>query len=567
MDHRHFKLTSLALAVALLGGCASGGGSFAVDDVADTKVVSNPIADNDPTFIKAPVKTEETPLMGYVMTGNIPVTVNGKFDDLSFEEKKKAKETLFPVALTEENQKRFGSRPDPVSEVTLYDPLTKTAFEEAALGDAETFSQPVYRGDYHKATLLNKGENGLGSHTASGLTYTLDDNYNPQAYQLFYYGDGLAKSLPMAGTVKYSGGTRLAYQLSGTDTSRQGVLTANEGASVDMTVDFSAKTFTVAMASKSPDSLKWNASGSGKINGAGFSGTMKGKDRIWRSTTPPADDYDTSYVIDGAFFGAKGEEVAGKYVSVDEQGRNNGLVVGVFNAAAGKTTGDTALEELHYVGLITHSAESFTDYEIADASKTAYLPQADLIEIDGKTLTINRTPDALGIDFPALAFVSAGALENRYFVKGTVTASADMPTAGAAQYAGKWTGSGTTDKDAAAYRNAEARFSADWTKKTLEGRLYGPDQVVSAETTPGITFSATIKGAGFSGEAVFNKLPTTVTRDADASAIGVFTGKGKVDGRFFGPGANELGGTILKEDKTFGAVFAGKQIETSEPRH
>ena len=75
--------------------------------------------------------------------------------------------------------------------------------------------------------------------------------------------------------------------------------------------------------------------------------------------------------------------------------------------------------------------------------------------------------------------------------------------------------------------------------------------------TPAVKFeNLAITDNGFTGKA------NLAVHDGNTTGSGsVITGEANVVGHFYGTNANEIGGTVIKEDKTFGAVFGGKQIQ------
>lgn len=109
-------------------------------------------------------------------------------------------------------------------------------------------------------------------------------------------------------------------------------------------------------------------------------------------------------------------------------------------------------------------------------------------------------------------------------------------------------------KGAGVFRDAGTEFAADRGRQKFDGRLCAKDQALDLSVTPDVTFQSDIDGAAFSGKAALNRMATPHHFGTDASLVGHFIGPGSVTVGFFGPQANELGGVIVKDDKSPSAV-------------
>lgn len=147
---------------------------------------------------------------------------------------------------------------------------------------------------------------------------------------------------------------------------------------------------------------------------------------------------------------------------------------------------------------------------------------------------------------------------NRLAVIGLETRSGDMPTGAVAEYVGE-TRLEARPKDAPGdwdrYRS-DIRLTADFSKNTVSGHMDDWAQwTFGGPTTalPGLSYrlaEAPITGAGFA---------TTVAPGADCADCPSIMNS-EVVGAFYGPGADEAGGTIEIEFDDSGTVYIGAGV-------
>ncbi|OAV01162.1 Outer membrane receptor for lactoferrin or transferrin, lipoprotein B [Moraxella catarrhalis] len=204
----------------------------------------------------------------------------------------------------------------------------------------------------------------------------------------------------------------------------------------------------------------------------------------------------------------------------------------------------------------------------------------------GETLMVN---DKVQVQFCCsnLEHLKFGSLSigdsNSVFLQGERTATKGdkaMPVEGNAKYRGTWagyvTGSSNTSKGYEAQQFADnanrAEFDVDFAKKSLTGKLI-PN--TSSDGKSAFDITATINGNGFSGKANTPDIKTGGLKlDSKNSESGrVIVKDAVVTGGFYGPQANELGGSFTyksndvgsqDKDSSASVVFGARKQEVKQ---
>ncbi|WP_249961905.1 transferrin-binding protein-like solute binding protein [Histophilus somni] len=408
-----------------------------------------------------------------------------------------------------------------------------------------------------------------------------------------------------------SGATSLDLELNRKETKKPMGLTATFNA------DFSSKKLTGSLTSNGPayvsdQKIKERYKIDADIKGNRFVG----------SATSTAHEHtifgkDADKRLEGGFFGPKAEELAGKFLTDD-----NSLFV-VFGAKR-ESKGDEKLEtrfDAYKISTDNNKLEKETmdtfgnaSYLVLDGRQFPLVPESNagttgagntgknefITTIDGSTLNKtnheNHKKYKVTVCCSNLQYVKFGSygeqttengavtthngtsisqLTNGHlFLTGERTSLADMEKEkGTANYRGTWQADfsskdrgvvGTVDPgDSRNGDNAKSRveFDVNFGGKTVTGKFFDADGI-----QPALTMDSTkIEGNGFSGTA---KTQGDFQLDKGSTGAGItvtFT-DAKVEGAFYGPNANEIGGTITSNgagDKV-GGVFGTKRQEPSK---
>lgn len=319
-----------------------------------------------------------------------------------------------------------------------------------------------------------------------------------------------------------------------------------------------------------------------------FRGKVIPKDKEPTSTEHP---FTSEGVLEGGFYGPKGEELGGKFLANDKK------VFGVFSAKEDPENPELRRETLIDGKLITFStkttngttnttttnAENFktedissfgeADYLLIDKYPIPLLPETensgDFIssrhhDVGGKTYKVeacckNLNYVKFGMYYEAppkekekdkdkdkeKEKQATTSIKTYYqFLLGLRTPSSEIPKEGSAKYHGSWFGYITDGKtsyspsgDKKRDKNALAEFDVDFDNKTLTGTLKRHDN-----RNPVFTINADFKKGGndFTGTAT----ATNFVIDGNNSHTGntQINIKTEVNGAFYGPDASELGG-------------------------
>lgn len=462
---------------------------------------------------------------------------------------------------------------------------------------------------------------------------------------VFYNGSTTAKELPTQDAVKYKGhwdfmtdvankgnrfsevkGTRQAgwwYGASSKDEYNR-LLTDEKnkpdgyngeyGHSSEFTVNFKEKKLTGGLFSNLQDSHKQKVTKTKRydidanIHGNRFRGSAIASDKEKDSETKHPFTSDAKDRLEGGFYGPKGEELAGKFLTDDNK------LFGVFGAKQeGKVEKTEAILDAYALGTFNKSGTTNPAFnanskkeldnfgninKLVLGSTVIDLTQGNdfvkTIDKEKPATTSNQAGEPLTVNDKVQVQVCCSNLEhlkfgslsigdsNSVFLQGERTATTGdkaMPVVGNAKYRGTWagyvTGSGNTSKGYEAQKFADnanrAEFDVDFAKKSLTGKLI-PN--TSSDGKSAFDITATIDGNGFSGKANTPDIKTGGLKiDSKNTESGrVIVKDAVVTGGFYGPQANELGGSFTyksndaeNKDSSASVVFgARKQQEVKQ---
>ncbi|HEZ2924650.1 TPA: transferrin-binding protein-like solute binding protein [Neisseria meningitidis] len=408
----------------------------------------------------------------------------------------------------------------------------------------------------------------------------------PKGY-LFYKGSNPSQALPM-GKVGYKGtwdyvtdakmGQKFS-QLGGSQAGdRYGALSAEEagvlrdkreaqegqtdfGLTSEFEVDFAAKTMTGALyrnnritnnetENKAKQIKRYDIQAD--LHGNRFKGKAVAADKgATNGSHPFISDSDS---LEGGFYGPKGEELAGKFLS------NDNKVAAVFGAkqkdkkegenAAGPAT-ETVIDAYRITGeeFKKEQIDSFGDVKklLVDGVELSLLPS------EGNKAAFQHEIEQNGVKATVccsnLDYMSFGKLskENKddMFLQGVRTPVSDVAarTEANAKYRGTWYGYIANDTSwSGEASNQEggnrAEFDVDFSTKKISGTLTAKDR-----TSPAFTITATIQDNGFSGVAKTGEngfaLDPKNTINPGYTRI-----QADVSGGFYGKNAIEMGGSF-----------------------
>lgn len=441
---------------------------------------------------------------------------------------------------------------------------------------------------------------------------------------LFYQGTQTAKQLPVS-EVKYKGTwdfmtdakkgqsfssfeRRAGNQYSAMSSHEYPSLLTDEkdkpngyngeyGHSSEFTVDFSKKSLKGELSSNIQDGHKGKVTKTKRydinasIHGNRFRGSATASNKNDTSKHPFTSDAKDS--LEGGFYGPKGEELAGKFLT------NDNKLFGVFGAKQESEAKETeAILDAYALGTFNkNNATTFTPFTkkqldnfgnakklvlgstvinlvSTDATKNEFTEDKPKSATNkaGETLMVNDKVSVktygYGRNFEYLKFgeLSVGG-SHSVFLQGERTATTGekaVPTEGTAKYLGNWvgyiTGKDTGTGTGKSFTDAQdiADFDIDFDKKTVNGKL-----TTQGRQDPVFSITGNIAGNGWTG--------TASTAEANAGGYKIdssSTGKSivikdaEVTGGFYGPNANEMGGSFTHNvDDKVSVVFGTKKQE------
>lgn len=410
--------------------------------------------------------------------------------------------------------------------------------------------------------------------------------FGPDGY-LFYKGSNPSQALPTGkvgykGTWDYVTDAKMGQKFSQLGNSqagdRYGALSAEEadvlrneseapkgqtdfGLTSEFEVDFAAKTMTGALyrnnrithnetENKTKQIKRYDIQAN--LHGNRFKGKAVAADRdATNGSHPFISDSDS---LEGGFYGPKGEELAGKFLSKDNK------VAAVFGAkqkdkkegenAAGLAT-ETVIDAYRITGgeFKKEQIDSFGDVKklLVDGVELSLLPS------EGNKAAFQHGIEQNGVKATVccsnLDYMSFGKLskENKddMFLQGVRTPVSDVAarTEANAKYRGTWYGyiaNGTSWSGEASNQEGgnRAEFDVDFSTKNISGTLTAKNR-----TSPAFTITATIQGNGFSGTARTGE--NGFALDPKNTINPVYTHiQADVSGGFYGKNAIEMGGSF-----------------------
>lgn len=370
------------------------------------------------------------------------------------------------------------------------------------------------------------------------------------------------------------------------------------GHSSEFTVDFSKKSLTGELFSNLQDHHKGNVNKTKRydikadIHGNRFRGSATAYDKAEASKSKHPFTSDATNRLEGGFYGPKGEELAGKFLTDDNK------LFGVFGAKQeGKVEKTEAILDAYALGTFnTNNATTFTpftkkqldnfgnakklvlgstviDLVSTDATKNEFTKEKPESATNkaGETLMVNDEVivKTYGKNFEYLKFgeLSVGT-SNSVFLQGERTATTGekaVPTEGTAKYLGNWvgyiTGKDTGTGTGKSFTDAQdiADFDIDFGKKTVKGKLTTKDR-----TEPVFNITGQIAGNGWTGKASTTEANAGGYKiDSSSTGKSIVIKDAKVTGGFYGPDATEMGGSFAHknsgDDGKVSVVFGTKK--------
>lgn len=370
------------------------------------------------------------------------------------------------------------------------------------------------------------------------------------------------------------------------------------GHSSEFTVDFSKKSLTGELFSNLQDRHKGDVTKTKRydikanIHGNRFRGSATAHDNKAESKTKHPFTSDAKNRLEGGFYGPKGEELAGKFLTDDNK------LFGVFGAKQESEVEKTeAILDAYALGTFNKpgttnpafTANSKKELDNFGNAKKLVLGSTviDLVPTDatkdvnefkekpksatnkaGETLMVNDevSVKTYGKNFEYLKFgeLSIGG-SHSVFLQGERTATTGekaVPTTGKAKYLGNWVGYITGAGTGKSFNEAQdiADFDIDFGNKSVSGKL-----ITKGRQDPVFNITGQIAGNGWTG--------TASTAEADAGGYNIDSSSStnksivienaNVTGGFYGPNANEMGGSFTHnaDDSKASVVFGTKRQE------
>lgn len=321
------------------------------------------------------------------------------------------------------------------------------------------------------------------------------------------------------------------------------------------------------------------------IHGNRFRGSATASDKTEDSKTQHPFTSDATNKLEGGFYGPKGEELAGKFLTDDNK------LFGVFGAKQeGKVEKTEAILDAYALGTFnTKEATTFTPFtkkqldNFGNAKKLVLGSTViDLVSTDatkneftkdkpksttnkaGETLMVNDkvSVKTYGKNFEYLKFgeLSVGT-SNSVFLQGERTAEKAVPTTGKAKYLGNWVGYITGADSSKGFNDAKdvADFDIDFASKTVNGKLITKDR-----KDPVFNITGQIAGNGWTGKASTAEANAGGYKiDSSSTGKSIVIKDAEVTGGFYGPNATEMGGSFAHknsgDDGKVSVVFGTKK--------
>lgn len=575
---------NLCLLAVYCAGCASGGGGFEVNKIPDRSANIQ----SGPVYIKGdtPAATDQTEL-GYTVTvpwgeewekqGVKAVTETrvekdaSQYDAIRFMADDGKKEERL-ISLKHDGAKWQPG--DGLDDVALESDLTQHGLFGKRYGS--DFREGTSKGTRLREHAFEHSKVGFVDVLVKGEKRWQDKMYR----NIYYKGQNKTTDMPVGGTAEYSGtweyATRnqvssMEYHLAGSQPDNGRFSKQN---TADFKVDFGSKTLTGTLQAQNSNQRggRIHYDIAADIGGNGFRGKAVKNTAGRTGTTLFEDDtfnapLDNEADVSGSFFGPKAAELAGRLNG------KTGSIVGVFAAKQKASDGIKTDGEKIHSSTLRFNPEMNQNYQISASEQgfegNNFSGDIKLLQLDGMLIELDKLAEkstANPICCSAFDFLRFGRyfdIANQvngkagYFIQGHLTPESDMPVNGEAKYSGFWYGYGFSSQDGKGVlfsgSKLDADFTANFSNKKLVGNLH------SAAGVPGaVEFTADIKGNSFATDKAVLKINADSGNSLSRNLI---SGSGQVSGHFYGSKANELGGTITKDDHSFAAVFGGKQTQ------
>lgn len=376
------------------------------------------------------------------------------------------------------------------------------------------------------------------------------------------------------------------------------------GHSSEFTVNFKEKKLTGELFSNIQDVHKGNVNKTKRydikadIHGNRFRGSATAYDKTEASKSKHPFTSDADNRLEGGFYGPNAEELAGKFLT------NDNKLFGVFGAKRESKAGEKteAILDAYALGTFnnTNKATTFTPFTkkqldnfgnakklvlgstvinlvSTDATKNEFTKEftkdkpTSATNKAGETLMVNDKVivKTYGKNFEYLKFgeLSVGD-SHSVFLQGERTATTGdkaVPTEGTAKYLGNWvgyiTGKDTGTGTGKSFNEAQdiADFDIDFGKKTVNGKLTTKDR-----QDPVFNIKGQISGNGWKGTASTTEANAGgYNIDSNGTNKSIVIRDAEVTGGFYGPNANEMGGSFTHNtnDSKASVVFGTKRQE------
>ena len=363
------------------------------------------------------------------------------------------------------------------------------------------------------------------------------------------------------------------------------------GHSSEFTVNFKDKKLTGELFSNLQDSHKSEVKKTKRydinasIHGNRFRGSAIAHDKKEESKTQHPFTSDATNKLEGGFYGPKGEELAGKFLTDDNK------LFGVFGAKQeGNVEKTEAILDAYALGTFNkNKATTFTPFtekqldNFGNAKKLVLGSTViDLVSTDttkneftkdkpesatnkaGETLMVNDkvSVKTYGKNFEYLKFgeLSVGD-SHSVFLQGERTAEKAVPTTGKAKYLGNWVGYITGADSSKGFNDAQdvANFDIDFENKSVNGKLTTKDR-----KDPVFNITGQIAGNGWTGKASTAEANAGGYKiDSSSTGKSIVIKDAEVTGGFYGPNATEMGGSFAHknsgDDGKVSVVFGTKK--------
>lgn len=373
------------------------------------------------------------------------------------------------------------------------------------------------------------------------------------------------------------------------------------GHSSEFTVDFSKKSLKGELSSNLQDSHKGDVKKTKRydinasIHGNRFRGSATAYDKKEDSKAKHPFTSDAKNRLEGGFYGPNGEELAGKFLTDDNKlfgvfgAKQEGeakpteaildaYALGTFNKPGTTNPAFTAnsKKELDNFGNAKKLVLGSTVIDLVPTDATAYVNEfkekpESATNKAGETLMVNDEVivKTYGKNFEYLKFgeLSIGG-SHSVFLQGERTATTGdkaVPTKGTAKYLGNWvgyiTGKDTGTSTGKSFNEAQdiADFDIDFERKSVKGKL-----TTQGRQDPVFNITGNIAGNGWTGTASTAKANVGGYKiDSSSTGKSIVIENAKVTGGFYGPNANEMGGSFTHDtdDSKASVVFGTKRQE------